>query len=244
VKPGIRFGVCLLVGVLCLTPGGAWALSVGGNSPLQTGTVLFDPDRFTEPMLPVLQMLYPGQTVGFYNRPDIDLAASQEWALVDTLESAFDQHVRGILRSQVWEHEDGHKLFLYQLQNLGDVGISGTKFTVHTTPALNILDAGVLGDGIDIQDMSRMAAGALDEMFFEIAWSEPLELQQGQQTSWIYVETDAHTHHLAYTTVRNHTASADNVPLLVPMPEPMTMSAVGLAVLGLGGYIAKRRRLA
>jgi len=239
-----RVGVCVVVGLLLLPVSHAMALSVGNEAPLPAGTVLFDPVRFTQDDLDSYQLLFgPQATLGYYSRPTVDLAAAPEWELVDSIQSAFDDHVTGVLCSQAWRHADGHILLAYQLTNTGDVAMSGLKFSVRGAP-LAIVDSGVLGDGTDVQYVSRMGADEDDEVVFRIGHGEMVELHNGESTSWVFLETNALTYHMGLTTVQNHTASADNVQLLVPCPEPMTFLAVGLGMVGLGGYVVRKRKLA
>lgn len=176
------------------------------------------------------------------------------------MESAFSgEGLDGALRTQVWEHTDGHLLFAYQLDNAGLLGFEHMRIgnIAGYDDDIAIVDSGVLHVGGtseyesgDILEMGRTTDGVEAQLFFAFYayatdWSTVRRyLQPGESSTWFYVDTDMVDYTVGVATVQNGGVSHDDIPVLIaaPIPEPLTVLGLTMALASLGGYISRRRR--
>lgn len=173
----------------------------------------------------------------------------------------------GSLTSRVYRQSDSHLLFAYQFANDGDIGISemslgnlagfGSDFDVVDTGVLHF-DTGNSGyDNGDILSIGRTADVGTGNnpsltFAFEAAGWNILKVERwlmpGDTSSWFYVETDAELFTIAPGVVQNGVSAGFEAfvpmasPESAPIPEPITLAGVMVAMASLGGYIRKNRK--
>ena len=151
--------------------------------------------------------------------------------------------------SRAWRHDDGHLLFAYKVENnssscvrLGNIGGYGAEIC-------NVTDSGILHFGGnatfvhgDILELSRSSIESQLAFAFEAidTSGETIEklLLPGETSQWFYVETDAVEYGYGLSSVIDGGASADMMEVLIPIPEPMTIT---LLTVGTIGVIMRRK---
>jgi len=165
-----------------------------------------------------------------------------------------DGSLSGTLYSEVWrDGDDDHLLFLYRFENTG-VEPFEVMQVYDVLHAAEITDCGVIreaaaetfvhGDPLDIVRDTGSEIIQFDfSLGFPVVSPGRIELiATHEMTSWLYLETDVTSYSGGEACVQDG-GSVDGIPTFVPLPEPLTMLAVFGGLLGLGGYI-RRRRLA
>lgn len=177
------------------------------------------------------------------------------WTSVATLTSPFagSEGIAGVFNSEVWSNNaDGHLLFAYMIENDGTTDITSGDILDYEDANVSIIDSCVLhidGDGslansgpYDIVEVSRVTNGLITQLRYYFAGGAlgGNPLPPNQESTWFYLETDATDHNNSVgTLVGNGGAFVNNVPVLVPLPEPGTLTI--LAVAGLIGCLRKKR---
>ena len=229
-------------------------LTISVLSLISASTVLGNPLVFPEADLPA---------GGYRAHPDGELsllgdkfniftetAMPDEWTLEASHTGTPGMGTMDVtMYSQVWRHNDGHLLFAYKVENnssscvrLGNIGGYGAA-------VCDITDSGILHFGGnatfvqgDILELSRSSIESQLAFAFEAidTSGETIEklLLPSETSQWFYVETDAVEYGYGLSSVIDGGASADMMEVLIPIPEPMTIT---LLTVGTIGVIMRRK---
>lgn len=175
-----------------------------------------------------------------------------EWQLMDSLDAYYVDGLTVDISSRVYQHNtDGHTLFLYAITNYGPVPVRSGNVAGFAA-GWEFLDVGIWHPGgdedyvtNDVLTLGRPANGKqLDfalQGFTMSGWNEQL-LEVDQTTTWFYAVTDAPSWQIGKATVQDSGLSASPVPVLVPVPEPVTMAGMLMAMGGVAAYVRRRQR--
>jgi len=231
------------VGLVLALAGPAQALSVlvtpGADAPAATIRVHPDSD------------LGLSGTLKFNVYTETSLPA--EWQLMASLDAHFEDDLTVDICSRVYKSStDGNTLFLYQITNYGPDPIRSGNIAGFAA-GWEFIDVGVWHPGgdadyaeYDVLTLGRPANGKQLEFEFQASKAPSGRNEQllpvGETTTWFYAVTNAPSWQVGRATVQDSGLSASPVPVLVPVPEPMTMAGMLMAVGGVAAYVRRRRR--
>ncbi|MBL7134833.1 MAG: PEP-CTERM sorting domain-containing protein [Phycisphaerae bacterium] len=230
----------LLMGVVAL----AWPLAADG-SLVSPGADLLGgaARRHPDPNLPLV-----GAAFNVYTATDMPPA----WTLLDAMSGVPGMGTMDVIvYSQVWEHDDGHLLFAYQIENNSTAPVRSGNIAGFDAMAFAIIDCGVFDlagteafDEGDVLQLSRPTGGNPQLAFaFKAPNNEGQMVERllapGETSSWFYAETDALDFVTGPSTVMDGGQSADMMEVFVPAPEPAT---TGLLAAGMAAMLLRRRR--
>ena len=185
-----------------------------------------------------------------------------EWQFQAALTSPFygsvaspGAEVTGVLYSEVYKHQtEGHTLFLYKIWNSGKAG----GYPDESIKRANVagfaqgwewLDVGILADRKTFVAGDPVALGLFSPtegpqfaIIFDLNGLVTELLDPNETTPWVYAVTDAPSWRIGAATVEDSGISVSPIPVLVPVPEPVTTAGMVLGLGCLAGYVRKRGR--
>ncbi|MFP4106212.1 MAG: hypothetical protein ACLFVU_08995 [Phycisphaerae bacterium] len=247
-----RIFCTLLAGlaVCMLTAPAQQAFGLAGSAALEGTGTRVHPDSSLNLLCPKLFSVYTGSEQNL---------ADAGWTLakypesqVDAVKvSSFDSGVAGDIVSCVYVNEAGHHLFTYQIISEGDRPIRAGN--IEWSDNVCIVDCGVWDPEGDPDcgptDTLELARGTGQVQFsFQALTADGSNVEEllevGDCCPVFYYETTCDWFGIGMAEIHDSGSSAHQIRVLAPahLPEPMTLLAVGLGVLGAARYARKRSR--
>jgi len=246
-KIGAFVGLIVAIGLVLVITGPAQGLSVlvSPGADLPTGRTRIHPDTSLG--------LSGNYTFNVYT----DNTWPDEWVWQRSLTATrSNADLKVTFYSEVYKHKtEGHTLFRYQIENTAE---STTVIRNGNIAGFNsgweFIDSGIIdlggdqewdqGDILSIGKSIALGKAQLDFAFR--AWGGGgfvnKLLGPGEKSQWFYVVTDAPSWSIGQATVQNTNSSVSPIPVLVPVPEPLTILTVFASIAGLTGYVYRKRR--